>query len=230
MRCVLAIALAAAACGGDLDPVWQLDHDRIIAIRTTPPAIVPGETSEIDGFIARKGALTEERPPDVVTVISPESLMDVVANDNGRWIVTAPTEDQLRSVRDELGLEAGAPVRLQLGVAYGTTLFGLKAVQLGMTHVNPTLNLTSMIIDNGPPPAPGEEIVVGKLVDVPLFVEAGEEDEVNWLTSCGTMHDNDLPSAYLRVEAEDPTEGELAVVLRDERGGVTWQKWPIRAE
>ena len=57
-----------------------------------------------------------------------------------------------------------------------------------------------------------------------------DTDDVNWLTSCGTMHDYDLPQAYLRVELEDPMEGELAVVLRDARGGVAWRVWPIHAE
>jgi hypothetical protein len=222
------VALALAACGGDLDPPWQLDHDRIIALRATPPAILPGETSLIDGFIAKKGAPTEERPPDAVTVVSPESLMGALAMDNGQWVVTAPTAEQLDEVRDELGLMPGDVVPLQLGVAYGTTLFGLKTVGLGMTAPNPILEV--MTIDGAPAPPVDTEIVVGKLVDVPLFVEVLETDEVDWLTSCGTMHDSDLPSAYLRVEVDDPTEGEIAVVRRDESGGVTWQKWSIRAE
>jgi hypothetical protein len=79
-------------------------------------------------------------------------------------------------------------------------------------------------------PAPATEIVVGKLVDVRLAIEVADTDEVNWLSSCGTLHDFDLPEAYLRVEAEDPTEGELAVVVRDDHGGVTWRVWKIRAE
>jgi hypothetical protein len=53
---------------------------------------------------------------------------------------------------------------------------------------------------------------------------------VNWLTSCGEMHDFDLHSAYLTVGPDDPQEGELAVILRDERGGVAWRVWPIRSE
>ena len=64
---------------------------------------------------------------------------------------------------------------------------------------------------------------------MPLSVSAVETDDVNWLTSCGNMHDFDLPQAHLRVEPEDPQTGELAVVLRDDRGGVTWRVWPIEA-
>jgi len=222
------ILAALIGCGGDLDQPWDLDHDRIVAIRATPPAILSGETSEIDGLIAAKGALTMERIPDQVIVAKPESLAGAVAFDNGKWIVTAPDEAALEAAREELGLEAGAPVPLQLGVAYGDSLFGLKSVALGNTAQNPDLGV--MRIDGNEAPEPTTEIVVGKLIDVPLLVEATEDDEVNWLTSCGTMHDFDLPSAYLRVEVEDLTEGELAVVLRDDAGGVTWQVWPIRAE
>jgi hypothetical protein len=50
------------------------------------------------------------------------------------------------------------------------------------------------------------------------------------LTSCGTMHDFDLPQAYLRVETDDPQAGELGVVLRDAHGGVAWKVWPVKAE
>ena len=74
-------------------------------------------------------------------------------------------------------------------------------------------------------------IVVPPLTDVHLFVNADDSvDIVNWLTSCGSMHDFDLHKAYLRVEKDDPTSGELAVVLRDAQGGVVWQVWPISAQ
>src|SRR4029079_13300407 len=47
-----ALSIAAAAfssgCPGALDPPWQLDHDRIIAVRATPPGIVAGDRSTID--------------------------------------------------------------------------------------------------------------------------------------------------------------------------------------
>jgi hypothetical protein len=222
------LALALVACGGDLDPPWQLDHDRIIAIRATPPAIQPGEQAAIDGLLAMQPGVTVERAPDEVRVLAPESLAGTLARDGDAWIVTAPDEAALAAARTELGLPADAPVPLQLGVAFGSTLFGLKAVRLGASASNPSLPEPE--IDGAPAPAAGEEIVVGTLVDVPLAIEALESDGVNWLTSCGTMHDFDLPRAYLRVEAEDPTEGELAVVLRDDRGGVAWRVWSIRAE
>jgi hypothetical protein len=225
---VLVVVALLAACGGDLDPPWQLDHDRIVAVRATPPAIVSGERAQLDGLIALAGSSTVEQPPEVAMVISPESLASALAFEGGAWVVTAPDEAALAAARTELGLEAGAPVPLQLGVAYANqSLIGLKSILLGTSAANPTM--PTPLIDGAPAPPPGTELVVGSLVDVPLSIEVLETDEVNWLTSCGEMHDFDLPSAYLRVEVDSPTEGELAVVLRDDRGGVTWQVWPIRA-
>lgn len=224
----LALALAATGCTDELDPPWQLDHDRIVAVRATPPAIEAGGRAELDALIAIQGGTTSERAPEVAGVVSPMSLAGAVAPEAGKWIVTAPDAAKLEQVRAELGLTPGAPVPLVVGVAFGgTALKATKTVWLGMAGQNPSLD--AMMID-GAPADTRTEIVVGKLVDVPLSIAAEIDDDVNWLTSCGTMHDFDLPQAYLRVEAEDPTSGELAVVRRDPRGGVAWRVWPIRAE
>ena len=74
------------------------------------------------------------------------------------------------------------------------------------------------------------QVTVAPAVDIPLAVELDDSFGVNWLTSCGTMHDFDLAHAYLRVEPEDPQSGSLAVVVRDTLGGVAWHTWPIVTE
>ncbi len=233
MRLVAFLLLAvswsgATGCDGDLDPAWQLEHDRIIAVRATPPAIPAGGRSELDALLSFKGVGTSEAPPEAALVVAPASLASALANEGGRWVVTAPDEARLAAARTELGLEADAPVPLQIGVAYGAgTLAAVKTVWLGMAADNPTLS--AMTIDDQPMESM-IELVVGKVVDVRFSIEALETDDVNWLTSCGTMHDFDLPQSYLRVEEEDPQSGQLAVVRRDEAGGVAWRVWPIRAE
>ncbi|HEX5060572.1 MAG TPA: hypothetical protein VFV99_14490 [Kofleriaceae bacterium] len=237
MRWLLLVALLVG-CNSDLDEPWQLEHDRIIAIRATPPRILSGETSTIDvllGFSAAEMPVVE-RGPDVATVVSPMSLMDTLANDNGNWVVTAPSEERLAAAREELELEPGAPVPLVVGIAVawpyeivtpqGNAFGGAKTLWLGESATNP--ELTGMLI-NGI--EPGAELVVPKEVKVPLFVEADDKiDIVNWLTSCGEMHDFDLHKAYLKVLPDQPQDGQLAVVKRDDRGGVSWRVWPIRAE
>jgi hypothetical protein len=224
----IATGLALGACAGDLDPPWQLDHDRIIAVRATPPGVAAGGMSTIDALLGVKGAKTHVASPELAMVVSPASLADVLAFQGGAWVVTAPGEDRLTAVRAELGLEPGTPVPLQVGVSYATqTLIATKTILLGQAADNPPL--VNVMLDDKP--AGMSEVVVGKLVNVPLSIDADDTDfDVTWLTSCGTMHDFDLPQAHLEVEADDPDAGELAVVLRDATGGVAWNVWSIRAE
>jgi hypothetical protein len=228
-RALVGLAVLAAGCDADLDPPWQLDHDRVVAVRATPPAIAAGQRSDLDGLIARKGAITTVQPPDTAIVVAPQSLASAVALDAGRWIVTAPDDAKLAAARTELGLPAGAPVPLVIGVGFaGNTLAATKIVRLGATADNPTPS--TMMIDGTPADAATEIVVAGE-VDIPLSIPAGDTDDVNWLTSVGTMHDFDLPEAYLHVEPDaELLAGEIAVVLRDAGGGVAWRVWPIRVE
>ena len=225
----LLLVAAAAGCANDLDPQWQLSHERIIGVRATPPHLAaPGDQSTIDALLGHKDAPTEERSPDGVQVVSPASLAGTVSHASGKWVVTAPSDAQLAAARTELGLAADAPVPLQLGVGFATSMLAAtKIVVLGDAHDNPTLD--NLMID-GKAPGAGP-LVVAPLTDIPLAVTADDATEnVNWLTSCGTMHDFDLAKAYVRVEVADPQTGELGVILRDGNEGVAWQFWTISAQ
>jgi hypothetical protein len=210
------------ACASDVDPPWQLDHDRIVAARATPPHVPAGVTSQLDVLVAHKGGGTEVVSPQGVVVVSPTALADTAISGA---TVTAPDATHLAAARQQLGLAADAPVPLELGIA-ASGLAATKTLWIGDSADNPTL--AGVTIAGDTPPA---SLVVPKLTDVRLFVDADDAVEiVNWLTSCGTMHDYDLHSAYLRVEKKDPDSGELALVLRDGQGGVVWQIWPITAQ
>jgi hypothetical protein len=219
------ILIALAGCLGDIDPEWQLDHTRIIAVRATPPHIPAGATSQLDLLTATKGGTTAELAPDATLVVSPMSLADALAGST----VTAPSEDRLAAARTELGLMPGAPVPLQIGVSSGA-LAATKTVWLGDAADNPVL--TNVVIGGAAAPAAGEMITVAPDTDVHMSVDADDSVMfVSWLTSCGTMHDFDLHAAYIHVLPDDPQTGELALVLRDPRTtGVTWEVWPIAAQ
>lgn len=229
MRALVLLALFATACDGDLDPAWELDHDRIIAVRATPPGIVEGERSELDALLSAKDGATMEAPPLAATVISPMALQGSVVQDGAKWVVNMPSPAALDAARTELRLAAGAPVPLQIGVGYvvnETQLAALKIVMLGQSIANPIL--AEMVIDGESLDAKAE-VVVTPLVDVRFAVPAIPEDDVNWLTNLGEMHDFDLPESYLRVEEdEDKTAGELVLVKRTLEGGVVWRTWPIK--
>jgi hypothetical protein len=236
-RAALALVLAATgACMGDIDPPWQLDHDRIVAVRADPPAIAAGQSSTLDALLGKKGGMTSVATPALARVVSPESLSDVLTISAGHWVITAPDEARLAAVRSELKLAAGAPVPLQIGVSYpgpdpDVPLVATKTIDLGQVAANPPLADMAIMVDGKPPGDEPAELVVAKLVKVPLSINADDTVfDVTWLTSCGTMHDFDLPTAYLKVETDDPQSGELAVVVRDAHGGVSWRLWSIRAE
>jgi hypothetical protein len=228
VRRALVLAIVIAGCGGDIDPAWQLDHDRIIAVRATPNRIASGEVADIDALLGRAGEPPLEVVPATATVISPMVLRGALAMQGPRWTVTAPDAVQLAAARTELGLAADAPVPLRLRVTFAELpKTGLKIVWLGEHADNPVLD---PILVDGMDAKAMAALSVGAEVDVPLKVNFDDSYVVNWLTSCGTMHDFDLPNAYLRVEPEDPKSGSLAVVVRDELGGVAWHVWPITAQ
>ena len=225
MRRFVFLALLASGCTSDVDEPWFLDHDRIVAVRATPPRIDQG-SAIIDTLVAHKGAPLAELSPQLATVVSPTSLAGALAMDgNGHWVVTMPSEAQLAAARTELGLAADAPVPLLVGVRVDE-LNAIKTVVLGQVANNPPLD--DVTIAGADPSA--NAITVPELTDVQLAVATEDSDDVNWLTSCGTMHDFDLAKAYLRVEKADPHVGQLAVVVRTMLGGVSWRFWDISAE
>jgi hypothetical protein len=230
LRAALGIAVAwlLAGCGEDVDLPWDLDHDRIIAIRSTPSGIASGEVATLDALLGRVGQPPIEVVPATVTVLSPGSLAGALAEQDGGWTVTAPDEAALVAARSELGLEAGAPVPLRVRVTFADSAkTGLKNVWLGERRDNPVIDPVTV---DGMDALAAEQLTVGVEVDVPLAVGFDDTHVVNWLTSCGTMHDFDLARAYLRVEVpDDPTAGTLGVVVRDAVGGVAWKLWPITA-
>jgi hypothetical protein len=224
---VAPLAAMTAGCTDDTDPPWQLDHDRIIAVRSTPPRIASGEQAVVDSLLGKKGAPVAEQSPEDATVVTPVGLAGALARDGARWVVTAPDAAQLDEARAELGLAAGALVPLRIEVAYaGGALRALKTVWLGGAAANPAM--ADVEIDHAA--ATASALVIAPLRDVPLSIPLDDAAyDVTWLSSCGTMHDFDLPTAYLHVEADDPTSGELALVVRDSDGGVSWRVWPIEA-
>lgn len=221
MKC-LVIAALLAACTTEVDPPWQLDHDRIVAVRATPPHIPSGATSELDLLLAMKGSGTRSGVPDRAIVISPMSLADALSGTT----VTAPSEARLAAARTELGLAATASVPLQLAIAAGE-LTAIKTVYLGDSAANPAL---VNVVFGGTQPADGDTLTVPAAADVHMSVDASDATMiVNWLSSCGTMHDFDLHAAYIHVLPTDSQSGKLVLTVRDLVGGVSWEIWPIHA-
>ncbi len=229
MKTALVLAIVCAGCIGNLDPEWQLDHDRIVAVRATPPHIRAGEHAMLDALVAHKGGPTDIEQPTGVTALNPTDLYPAVLDDQGTWQVVGPDDATLAAERTKLGIAADAPVPfviiLDFPPSNGQPLVATKVVYLGDSADNPAMPPISVA---GQPP--GASIVIASDVDVPMTTDVDPSWKVNWLTSCGTMHDDNEHAAFDHVQPKDPKQGELATVIRDTAGGVVWQVWPISAQ
>jgi hypothetical protein len=236
--CLAAALVAATTATGcdDSVPPWELDNDRIIAVRISPPHIPAGAEGTIDAFVTRMGAGPGDALPSAAIAVSPQpgvpvpaAIMSAVVNDNGTWKIVAPDEPTLVGVRAELGLMPDAPIVMQVGITVDFAtgpLAAIKTLTIGDTGDNPALGDVTV---GGAPAADG--MTVARDTDVPLHIPALEDDVVRWLTSVGQLDDEDDPDAMLNhdTEADPPslTSGHLAVVKRDATGGVTWAYWTI---
>jgi hypothetical protein len=165
--------------------------------------------------------------PDEATVVSPSGLDALLSRPGAHWTVTAPPDDQLGPARAELGLAATDPVPLRVRMVFSATgEVAYKNVWLGAHAGNPTVDPITL---DGRDGLAITDLTVAAETDIRLDVELGDDYDINWLTSCGTLHDFDLPHAYLRVEPDDPHAGMLGLVVRDSFGGVTWRFWTIAA-
>lgn len=225
------VALSATGCIEEIDARWQLDHDHVVAVRASPPRVMPLARARLDALIAHAGApTTVESPSAAVGPQAPDDpLYDTVAFIGDGWYVTSPGEPALARARVERGLPDGAPVPLDVLMAFeragAATLYAKKTVWLGAQADNPTA--PAMVIDGQ---AAADEVVVPIEQDVYVSVTPPPGARVNWLTSAGSLFQDDVPTAFLRVSPEDRTDGELAVVIRDADGGVAWRVWPLHAQ
>jgi hypothetical protein len=219
----LLLVLAACAPAPVEPEAWQLDQDRVIAVRVTPPGILAGEHATIDGLVAHAGGPTTTETPSGVTAAG-SPLFEAVNFLFDHYEVIAPDDATLAGARTQLGLAAGAPIPFPLAVFFGP-LSGdhfntHKDMWLGEADANPSL--PALTIDGAPPAA---SLVVALGRDIALVADA---NTVRWLSSCGTLRDDDEPNAILRVD--EACDGELVVVVRDGRGGTVWQVWSLAAE
>jgi hypothetical protein len=215
MKRALLIMIAACSERNTLEP-WQLDHDRVVAVRATPPHIAPGEIALFDALLAHAdGPTTVEPVYNAVARTAPADLYTAVHFYIDHWQIDGPDQARLDAARAELGLPADAPVPLDVTLELAGPLYADKTVWLGDSRDNPPAPALSY----GPLLALGE---------YPLAFDPPAGGSVRWLTSCGSLRDATEPRATHIVDA--PCEGELVIVVRDGAGGVAWQVLPIRAE
>ena len=231
LPCCLALAGLALGCD-DTDPAWELDNDRIIAVRATPPQLAAGERAVLDVLVTSpQGGPRVMTPlvavalPDSLDQPVPPQLAGAVELQGISWTVTAPDAGALGALRAERKLTEGQPLLLRVGVRVDPgngPLDAVKTVRLGQRGANPTLGAVTL----GGQPA-RDDLVLPADTDVALQVDAAEGQEVFWLTSIGELDDADDAQATLRHDrsGDDLLTGHIAVVVRDAEGGVVWGIW-----
>lgn len=224
---IAAAVAASAACANDTDPRWQLRHDRIVAIRTTPSHVPAGQTATIDALVTSVDGGPAVQAPSAVTAMGVPGLASAVAPDgHGGWQVTAPDAAALDAARTALSLAPGAPVPLELSLRFevgGETLTATKRAWFGDAQDNPSVG--PITVDGA---APAAAITVPFDTDVALAIDQPAADRVNWLTSCGSLNDDDNEhSVLLHVKPDDAPAGQLVVTVRDPGDGVAWQIWTM---
>ncbi len=207
--------LLLPACIDPVDPRWSLDHDHVVVARATPPRIHAGDAVTLDALVAHAGG--------PATVESPLSASAGRVQVTGaRLTVTAPT--------DVAYSDGDTPVDVRMTFARGTDralapVQVKKTVWLGEPRENPAMPAVTV----GGAPI-GEALAVPVDQDVYLSASVPAGWRVNWLTSVGTLFQDDEPTSYLHVLPTDARQGELACVIRDDEGGVVWRVWPIAVQ
>lgn len=230
LMAVVAAASLATACT-DITPPWELAHDRIVAVRATPPHIPAGGRASLDVLVTTDGGGPAVVVPQMVALAEQGTgISGVIVEPDGDagaggWSVVAPDEAALDQARAALALAADEPVPVRIAVTVelaGQTLDAIKTVYLGSERDNPPLGMVTI---GGEPAEDG--MVVPTAADVDLQVAAADTDVIDWLTSVGDLTDPSDTIATLR--ADEPADGHVAVVVRDGEGGVTWGWWTLRA-
>jgi hypothetical protein len=141
---------------------------------------------------------------------------------NGTWTLVAPEPTKLGYA------DGPAAVDVIMTFAHGTDralapIQVKKTVWIGEPSTNPDMPAITVA---GAPPA--GTITIPFDEDVYLSTTIPDGWRVNWLTSIGTLYQDDEPNSYIHVGDKDRRSGELACVIRDDQGGVAWKVWPIQ--
>src|SRR5262249_42727618 len=133
-----------AGCAGTADPQWQLDHDRIVAVRATPSHLPPGASAKLDALVAHRESTTDVEIPVVISATGP---FESIVQPDGT--ILAPSDAVLAQARQTLRLAPTAPVPVEVTAQFGG-LVALKTVWLGDSMDDP--ELPAVIIDGATPP------------------------------------------------------------------------------
>lgn len=142
------------SCTPATDPPWQLAHDRILAVRVEPPALLPGEIAGLEVLVAHRGGPTTVEVPSQLSAPGSPYFTAVHFNID-RWEVVGP--------------DVTEPVALHLELRVPGPLYATKEMLLGATAANPPLPPVTV-----PPLTVGEHTLLIEADNVRWFTSCGE--------------------------------------------------------
>jgi hypothetical protein len=226
-----------AGCAGDVAEPYQLDHARILAVRTEPAQLGPGARATLDALFTDSTATPRLATADELTVALPPELdrpeLRALLSTTPEGVrLQAPDAGTLAQLRAALAVPEGELLRLPLTVRVRSAdgvLHAQKLVAFGATLANPPPPTVAV---DGATVAPGAEAVLSASRETSLEVTTGDElSAVRWFSSTGALRRYTQPTAWFSADDDDAADsagpgaspGHLAVVLRTAAGGVSWR-------
>lgn len=225
---LVAIVAAAAALGAACDEVampYQLEHARIVAVRSEPAALAPGQRGVVEILVTGAGGPRVAAAAAVTVTVRPElAAMVPLVRDGDTWTVTAPSAEQVAAARAALAVPADQPLALPLELATevdGVALTAQKWIVIGAAAANPEIARVEL---DGAEIGTAVEVSAGTAPRLAVVHDAGEAAVVRWLSSVGDLEGYQTAAATL--DAEAAASGAIVVVVRDGSGGTTWRIVP----
>ncbi len=186
----------------------RLDHAQILAVRAEPAHIAPGERARIQILAGDDSGAVFEADPETLLATGAQPL--AIEHTADGWFVTAGPQPGIVTLRVTLtidGLEWPASKQLVIDDRAENPLISMQMDGATTTEIvaerGTKPELTAVAVGPGP------------------FTYA-------WYSSVGDLERYRQPTAIL--DAADPAEGSLLLVVRDSVGGVSWQLVPSRVE
>lgn len=224
---IVAFVMLAIGCADVTEP-YELAHARVIAVRTEPAALAPGEAGTVAALVTGVDGPRVVAAADVAVNVPPELAPFVtVARSPDAWTVVAPPAAQLAGLRAALQIPAAEPIAVPLTITTtvdGVALVAHKWTVVDATAPNPTI--AGVALDGVA--APVLHAAAGSTPRLSVTHDAGPDAVVRWLSSVGELAQ--YQSADATLDAAAPARGAIVVVVRDARGGVAWQIVPAEVE
>lgn len=200
VRIFVLSSLVLAGCG-ELSSPSALDHAQILAVRASPPRVMPNERSRID--------LLAGLDDGTVAVLVPSVEGGLAVHEPDATYVVAPP-----AAGEPFGLPIEVSVELQ-----GAIKRAEKTLFVGAAGANPTID--GILLDGEP--IQEEPVVVAAGTRPRFSVTAAGEAELAfaWHSSVGDL--GFYRSETMELHADAAADGLLVAVVRDAVGGTEWR-------